>query len=70
LDLGAIISGAIVTENVYQWRGAGSFLLDSIRHDDAYAVTGWLLIAATFIIVFNLAADLLYAVLDPRIRYA
>ncbi|HZE02023.1 MAG TPA: ABC transporter permease, partial [Pseudonocardiaceae bacterium] len=70
LDLGAIISGAIVTENVYQWRGAGSFLLDSIRHDDAYAVAGWLLIAATFIIAFNLAADLLYAVLDPRIRYA
>ncbi|MGB6226677.1 MAG: ABC transporter permease, partial [Pseudonocardiaceae bacterium] len=70
LDLGAIISGAIVTENVYQWRGAGSFLLDSIRHDDAYAVAGWLLIAAAFIIAFNLAADLLYAVLDPRIRYA
>ncbi|MGH3574090.1 MAG: hypothetical protein ACRDUW_20090 [Pseudonocardiaceae bacterium] len=40
-----------------------------MRHDDAYAVAGWLLIAATFIIVFNLAADLLYAVLDPRIRY-
>ena len=70
LDLGAIISGAIVTENVYQWRGAGSFLLESIQHDDAYAVVGWLLIAATFIILFNLAADLLYAVLDPRIRYA
>jgi peptide/nickel transport system permease protein len=70
LDLGAIISGAIVTETVYQWRGAGSFLLESIRHDDAYAVAGWLLIAATFIILFNLAADLLYAVLDPRIRHA
>lgn len=70
LDLGAIISGAIITENVFQWRGAGSFLLESIRDRDVYAVTGWLLIAATFVILFNLAADLLYAVLDPRIRYA
>lgn len=70
LDLGAIISGAVVTENVYQWRGAGSFLLESIQRDDVYAVAGWLLISATFIILCNLAADLLYAVLDPRIRYA
>ncbi|MGH3695823.1 MAG: ABC transporter permease [Pseudonocardiaceae bacterium] len=70
LDLGAIISGAVVTESVYQWRGAGSFLLESIQRDDAYAVAGWLLISASFIILFNLAADLLYAVLDPRIRYA
>lgn len=70
LDLGAIIAGAIVTENVFQWRGAGSFLLEGIQRDDVYAVSGWLLISATFVILFNLAADLLYAVLDPRIRYA
>ena len=70
LDLGVIISGAIVTETVYQWRGAGSFLLESVARDDVYAVAGWMLIATTFVILFNLAADLLYAVLDPRIRYA
>jgi glutathione transport system permease protein len=70
LDLGSIISGAVVTENVYQWRGAGSYLLESIQHDDVYAVAGWLLISAIFVILFNLVADLLYAVLDPRIRYA
>ncbi|MGH4014392.1 MAG: ABC transporter permease [Pseudonocardiaceae bacterium] len=70
LDLGAIISGAIVTEIVFQWRGAGSFLFEAIRDHDVYAVSGWLLISATFVILFNLAADLLYAVLDPRIRYA
>lgn len=69
LDLGAIIAGAIVTENVFQWRGAGSFLFEAIQRDDVYAVSGWLLISATFVILFNLAADLLYAVLDPRIRY-
>ena len=70
LDISAIISGAIFTETVFQWRGAGSFLLDAIRRDDVYAVSGWLLIAASFVILFNLGADLLYAVLDPRIRYA
>jgi peptide/nickel transport system permease protein len=70
LDLGTIISGAVVTETVFQWRGAGSFLLDAIRRDDVYAVQAWLLISATFIILFNLVADLLYGVLDPRIRYA
>jgi peptide/nickel transport system permease protein len=70
LDLGVIISGAIVTETVYQWRGAGSFLLESVAQDDVYAVAGWMLIATTFVILFNLAADLLYAVLDPRIRDA
>ena len=70
LDLAAILSGAIITENVYQWHGAGTYLLESIQHDDAYAVAGWLLIAASFVIVLNLLADLLYAALDPRIRYA
>lgn len=70
LDLGAIISGAIVTERVFQWRGAGNFLLEAIERNDVYAVSSWLLVSATFIILLNLVADLLYAVLDPRIRYA
>lgn len=70
LDLGAIISGAVVTEKVFQWQGAGTFLLDAIAQSDVYAVQAWLLVSATFIILFNLAADLLYGVLDPRIRYA
>jgi peptide/nickel transport system permease protein len=70
LDIGSILGGAVVTETVFQWQGAGSFLLDSIRTSDVYAVEGWLLIAATFVILLNLVADLLYGVLDPRIRYA
>ena len=70
LDLGAILSGAVVTESVFEWNGAGRFLLEAINRQDAYAVQGWLLISATFIILANLVADLLYGVLDPRIRYA
>jgi peptide/nickel transport system permease protein len=70
LDLGAIIGGAVITEEVFQWHGMGDFLIERLQHHDAYAVTGWLLIAAAAVIVFNIIADLLYAVLDPRIRYA
>ena len=70
LDLAAIISGAVVTETVFQWRGMGDLLLTAIRADDVYVVMAWLLVTAVVVIVFNLVADLLYAVLDPRIRYA
>ncbi|WP_214364310.1 ABC transporter permease [Pseudonocardia sp. H11422] len=70
LDLAAIISGAVVTERVFQWKGMGDFLLQSIATDDVYAAASWLLITATVVIGFNLIADLLYGVLDPRIRYA
>jgi peptide/nickel transport system permease protein len=69
LDLAAILGGAIVTETVFQWHGMGDFLLTSIRYHDAYAVTGWLLVTALIVIIFNLIADLMYGVLDPRIRY-
>lgn len=70
LDLAAIISGAVVTERVFQWQGMGTLLLDAISADDVYVTMAWLLVTATVVILFNLAADLLYAVLDPRIRYA
>ncbi len=69
LDLGSIISGAVITETVFQWHGMGDFLLTSIRREDVFAVEAWLLVSAAVIIAFNLVADLLYAVLDPRIRY-
>lgn len=69
LDVAAIIGGAIVTERVFQWKGMGDYLLQAITTDDVYAASSWLLLSAVFVIAFNLAADLLYAVLDPRIRY-
>src|SRR5690625_4842393 len=69
LDLPLLLSGAIVTETVFQWRGMGDFLLESIQLRDVNAVLAWLLIAAGAVIIFNLIADLLYAVIDPRVRY-
>jgi peptide/nickel transport system permease protein len=69
IDIGGIIGGAVITETVFQWRGLGRLLLESVTQRDVFAVTGWLLLAGSFVIIFNLIADLLYAVLDPRIRY-
>ena len=70
LDFATLISGAVITETVFQWRGLGDFLVTSVTQRDVYAVLGWLLVVAVAVIVFNLIADLLYALLDPRIRYA
>jgi peptide/nickel transport system permease protein len=70
LDIASIIGGAVVTETVFQWKGMGDYLLTAIRTNDVYATASWLLLAATVVIAFNLIADLLYGVLDPRIRYA
>lgn len=69
LDLPALFSGAVITETVFQWRGMGVFLLESITLRDTNAVMAWLLIAAAAVVLFNLIADLLYLVLDPRVRY-
>jgi peptide/nickel transport system permease protein len=68
LDLPALFSGAIITETVFQWRGMGSFLLQSINNRDANAVMAWLLVAATAVVLFNLLADILYVLIDPRVR--
>ncbi|MEU7004229.1 ABC transporter permease [Nonomuraea sp. NPDC046570] len=69
LDFASLVSGAVIIETVFQWRGLGDFLVTSVNQRDAYAVLAWLLVVAVAVIVFNLIADLLYALLDPRIRY-
>lgn len=68
IDVGALFGGAIITEKVYAWNGLGSFLSDAFTREDTLSVIGWVMIAAIFVVLFNLLADLLYAVLDPRIR--
>jgi peptide/nickel transport system permease protein len=70
IDFAGILSGAIITETVFQWQGLGQLLLGAIQARDVYVVLAWLLFSAFLVIVANLIADLLYAVLDPRIRYA
>jgi peptide/nickel transport system permease protein len=70
LDVAALLGGAIVTENVFQWRGMGTLFLTALRAVDFNVMLGWLLVTATIVIAFNLIADILYGVLDPRIRHA
>jgi peptide/nickel transport system permease protein len=70
LDIAALLGGAILTETVFQWQGMGSLFIKSPRDKDAHLMMGWLLVSATIVIVFNLIADLLYGILDPRIRHA
>ena len=68
LNLGALITGAIITETVFGWHGMGRVLLESVNQKEPYMVLGFLMVTAVAIILFNLVADVLYAVLDPRIR--
>ncbi|HVU74801.1 MAG TPA: ABC transporter permease [Mycobacteriales bacterium] len=70
LDVGAIFGGAVITETVFAWHGMGELFIQAVHTRDVNVVLGWLLISGLFVIMFNLIADLLYAALDPRIRYA
>jgi peptide/nickel transport system permease protein len=70
LDIAALLGGAIVTERVFQWHGMGNLFLTAVQNIDFNVMLAWLLVAATIVILFNLLADILYGVLDPRIRHA
>ena len=69
LAIAAIIGGAVVTETVFEWQGLGRYLIEAITTRDRYAVLGLLLVTGFIVIIGNLIADILYGVLDPRIRY-
>ena len=69
LDLGILIGGAILTETVFNIPGIGRLAFDSIQKSDLPIVQGTVLIAAAAIILANLVVDILYAFLDPRVRY-
>jgi peptide/nickel transport system permease protein len=69
LDFGQVAGGATITEGVFAWPGMGLLFLDSLTNRDYPVLLAMLMVSATFVIAFNLIADLLYAVMDPRIRY-
>jgi peptide/nickel transport system permease protein len=70
IDIGALAGGLIVTEQIFQWPGMGLLFLQSFRAGDFAVILPWMMVVVSSVIVFNLIADILYAVLDPRIRYA
>ncbi|MEL6494836.1 MAG: ABC transporter permease [Cyanobacteria bacterium J06623_7] len=69
LDIPAIFTGALVTEQVFRVPGIGALLIDSIYRSDTPVVMGITFIYAILIVLFNLIADLIYALLDPRVKY-
>jgi len=70
LQFGALMGQAVVVEKLFSWPGIGSLLVDSVLQRDIPAVQGSILVVVLFFLMINMVIDLLYGVIDPRIRYA
>ncbi len=68
LDLGVLLGGVVVTEAVFGLPGLGQLLIISIDHQDLPTTIGLVLLASAFVVVANIVVDLLYVVIDPRVR--
>ncbi|MCG8694930.1 MAG: ABC transporter permease subunit [Minwuiales bacterium] len=69
LQVGVLLAGAILTETIFAWPGVGKWLVDSIARRDYPSVQGGLLLIALVVMLVNLLVDLLYGVINPRIRH-
>ena len=70
LQVGTLLAGAILTETIFSWPGIGKWLVEAIRRRDYPVVQGGILLSATIIIVVNLLVDVMYGVINPRIRHS
>ncbi len=70
LQVGVLLAGAILTETIFAWPGIGKWLIESISRRDYPSVQGGVLLVATTVITVNLIVDLLYGLINPRIRHA
>lgn len=69
LQTGLLLGGAILTETIFSWPGIGRYIYDAIQYRDYPVIQSGILIIAVFFVLINLIVDLLYAVVDPRIKY-
>jgi peptide/nickel transport system permease protein len=69
LEFGGLIAFSTVTETIFSWPGIGKLLLDSIHHADRPVVVAYLILITLMFVTINFVVDILYALLDPRIRY-
>lgn len=69
LQFGILMGGAVITETIFSWNGIGNIAIDSIYRRDYAMIQGVVLYGTVFFMLVNLAVDILYAVLDPRVRY-
>jgi len=67
---GYLLAGAVITETVFAWNGVGSWVVEAINNHDYVVVQSSILVFAVIFLTVNLIVDILYAVLDPRIRYS
>jgi peptide/nickel transport system permease protein len=70
IQFGQLLGGVVVTETIFSWPGIGKLTVDAIFARDFPVVQGAILVTATLFVLINLVTDLLYAVLDPRLRGA
>jgi peptide/nickel transport system permease protein len=70
MDLSILLGGAIVTETIFNIPGIGQYVVQAIPQNNIPVILGTSLIAAFFIILFNILVDIAYGVLDPRISYS
>jgi peptide/nickel transport system permease protein len=68
VDIGGLFGGLLITEQIFSIPGMGRLFVTALENGDTNVLLPWMIVAAVFIIVFNLLADVLYGVLDPRIR--
>jgi dipeptide transport system permease protein len=69
LQVGTLLAGAILTETIFSWPGIGKWLVEAIHRRDYRVVQGGILLSSTIIIIMNLIVDVLYGVINPRIRH-
>ncbi len=70
LELGSMIAFAVVTETVFAWPGIGKLLIDSIGLLDRPVIVAYLMLTVLMFVIINLVVDILYSLLDPRVRLA
>jgi peptide/nickel transport system permease protein len=68
IDAAGILGGVIVVEQVFSWHGMGELLVQGLLASDMNVVLACLMVSSAFVVLFNMVADILYAVLDPRVR--
>jgi peptide/nickel transport system permease protein len=70
LNFGGLLGGAVIVENVFNWPGVGQLMVFSVRERDYPVVQATLVVTAVAFVLVNMIVDILYAVLDPRVRLA
>lgn len=69
LQIGVLFAGAILTESIFSWPGVGKWMVDSIFRRDYPVVQGGLLMIAGIVMIVNLIVDLMYGLINPKIRH-